>query len=305
MNRAAAQIGIPQPALSRQVRRLEEYLGGSLFDRDTHGVRLTALGSMVLDYANLIIDVVEDLEQDLTTHRLNLDTTLRVGWSTSSLSALLLHCLRELDPAQHMQITTSPATTQLVESLRSGHLDLVLLAEFGQPASSGHDAIGYIPIVDEPLLLAMPSGHPLVAEDQLSMAQLANEDWIISSGRDGCREAHRQLCQQFGFLPKITHDVPVTGPREDVIITQGSVTFVQASRPTRPGIALRPVVDLPISTRHLLAYRRDSAVAAKVPRLAALLTDSYWHHPPDRPTRNVPREPRDTDAPRRVPHAIP
>nr|WP_277356065.1 hypothetical protein [Streptomyces sudanensis] len=107
------------------------------------------------------------------------------------------------------------------------------------------------------------------------MADLACEDWISYTGPDACDEWLRQICAPHGFTPRITHDIAVAGPRCPVIRHQGCVALTQAYRPVQPGVLRRPVADLDLRVTHLVAYRRESWVAARIPKLVSLLSAAH------------------------------
>jgi hypothetical protein len=125
------------------------------------------------------------------------------------------------------------------------------------------------------VLLAVAAGRPTATAERLTMADLAGENWISCTGPDACDEGLRRLCAPYGFAPRITHDIVVSGPRCPVIRHQGCVALAQAYRPLQPGVVLRPVADLDMRVSHLVAYRKESWIAARIPKLVALLSAAH------------------------------
>ncbi|MFH8365824.1 LysR family transcriptional regulator [Streptomyces sp. NPDC018031] len=284
LNRAAIALGLPQPALSRQVRRLEQLLGGPLFERDSCGVRPTPLGTSVLDHADAIVRLSDNLGEQLRGHRVRQRSTVRVGWATSVLHESLLHCLRRLPFGGRLRVVTTDSSRNLAALLRSGEVDLAMRDHcvneepFGAPPAGGLPQDGVISDVvwgESPVHLALAATHPLAAAPVITMADLADEDWISVYGADGCHEKLRRLCGAYGFTPRISHDIPLSGPRCEVIRHQGSVALAQALRPVGPGVVCRPVADLTLRVRHSIAFRKDSRFAAQVPLLVEMLSAAF------------------------------
>ncbi|MFI6415413.1 LysR family transcriptional regulator [Streptomyces sp. NPDC050585] len=278
LNKAAAVLGLPQPALSRQIRRLEELFGGTLFERDQHGTRPTPLGSAVLEHAESIIRSLDDHQNRVRDHRMLRRRTLRIGGAASSVFyEPLLSSLRRLSADERVQIVTPHSTRELMDLLREGEIDIALRdhqsARGALPSHEG--AIAHTLWAESPVMIAVPADRPTATADRLTMADLADEDWISCTGPDACDEALRMLCASYGFAPRITHDIAVAGPRCAVIRHQGCVALTQAYRPLQPGVVRRPVADLDVRVRHLVAYRRESWIAARIPRLVTLLSAAH------------------------------
>ncbi|WP_431040890.1 LysR family transcriptional regulator [Streptomyces sp. P1-3] len=284
LNRAATALGLPQPALSRQVRRLEQLLGGPLFVRDCNGVRPTAFGVEVINHAESIVRVADRFGEQLRAHRLKQRSGVRVCWATSALHEPLLHCLRQLPGGGRPHIVVADSSRSLAGLLRTGDVDVALRdrCTSEEPADTrcasteqDGDPVSEIVWAESPVLLALAADHTLATAPAITMADLAEEDWISVYGPDRCHEELRRICGGFGFTPRISHDVPVSGPRSDVIRHQRCVTLVQAMRPMGPGVVRREIADLPLRVRHAVAFRRDSHFAAQIPLLVELLGRAY------------------------------
>lgn len=276
LNRASTHLELPQPALSRQVRRLENLLGGALFHRSKKGVQPTQLGSTVLAHAESVLSVCDSLSRELEAQRINQESTVRVGWATSSLPDLLLHSIRKLLPHEVIQVRVGDSTTQVAEWLDNGELDLALFMKVSDAKVCSSDLVGEFAIAEDEVLIALPAGHPLASKRVVRLVDLGDEEWIYHANRDGCQHFLPSVFGPLGITPKLVHNIPVAGPREDVVRCQGSVTFVQALRAPSPGIVRRPVTDLPFRSRHCLAFRKDGPIAPCIPLLGSSIIDAYW-----------------------------
>jgi DNA-binding transcriptional LysR family regulator len=278
LNKAATVLGLPQPALSRQIRRLEELFGGTLFERDQHGTRPTPLGNTVLEHAGSILRSFDDFGERVRDYRMVRRRTLRIGGAACGVFyEPLLSSLRRLPSEEHVQIVTPHSTRELMDLLREGEIDIALRdhQSVEGPPASGEGPIAHVPWAESPVLLAVAADRPPAVAERLTMADLACEDWISCTGPDACDEGLRRLCAAYGFAPRITHDIVVSGPRCQVIRHQGCVALTQAYRPLQPGVVRRPVVDLDMRVHHLVAYRKESWIAARVPQLISLLSAAH------------------------------
>ncbi|WP_134663440.1 MULTISPECIES: LysR family transcriptional regulator [unclassified Amycolatopsis] len=276
LNRAATELVLPQPALSRELRRIEELLGRALFERARAGVRPTPFGQLILDYADGILARTARIGPALAQHCAQRESALRVGWSETVLSGPLLRALETTGLGDRAEIRTAESTAEMLGWFGRGELDLAVLSEqcdVPLPPNTGR-----IDLAEDPLLMMLPDWHPLAARHEVDLAELEHERWISSTGPDRCREFLARVCGPYGFAPVIAHYVPVSGPRDEIVRYQGDVTLVQASRPLAPGVVHRPVPGLRARTSHFLLYREDSPVAARVSLLAGLILDAYHDH---------------------------
>ncbi|AXK33857.1 LysR family transcriptional regulator [Streptomyces armeniacus] len=275
LNRAAAGLGLPQPALSRQVRRVEELLGGALFERGSDGVRPTALGETVLTHAETIIRQFDELGHQVRHHQQHHRRTLRVAWSAGAMYEQLLYCLRRLCPDERLQIVAAGSSYELTRLLRDGEVDVALREQSTDRLFPCGDAVVEVPLAHIPVVAVLPERHRMASAARLSLADLADEEWISTSGPDRCHDFLNRLCGPYGFSPRVAYDIPVTGPRCEVVRHQRCVTLLQVSRALAPGVIQRYLPDLELSVRHSVAYRKDSRIAAYVPALVALLAQAY------------------------------
>ncbi|MFH8369549.1 LysR family transcriptional regulator [Streptomyces sp. NPDC018031] len=271
LNRAAAGLGLPQPALSRQIRRVERLLGGALFDRGATGARPTAYGTAVLEQARTILALLDDTAGELGRLRADAPGVVRVGWTSSALSGALMDWGEVQKPERRVQFVVADTSTELLGMLRTGELDAAVRVAGADCALLHTDDLAELALAESAMQVAVADDHPLARRDAVSMADLAGQEWISSSGRDNCMEWLRRTCRPYGFDPTITYDIPVTGPRPDVIRGNRCVSFVQSSLPPAEGVRHLPVADLGGRIRHSLVFRRRSSFTRHAPALARAL----------------------------------
>ncbi|EME64317.1 LysR family transcriptional regulator [Amycolatopsis decaplanina] len=276
LNRAAAGLGLGQPALSHQLRRIERMVGGSLFHRDQHGVRPTELGALILRRAKAIVLTFDELEHDFHRQEPETGESIRIGWNDSAITGSLLGGLRDLRPGEPFRTRTDTSRTRLLAQVANRGIDLALIMICGGRGLPVPPEVRTMTLVEEPSFVAVPAGHPLAGEQEIELAELAGEDWIVSSGGDGCRVVFREMCLAHGFDPRITHDVDIDTTREDLVGGGYGVALIQPTRPPSDGLAIRPLAGAPMCVRHVLAWREDGPCAPGVPELATEAKAGYW-----------------------------
>ena len=124
--RAAETLGVTQPAVSAQIKRLQMLLGGELFDKSAPGVTLTAKGEIVVSYARRMLSINDQI-LDLSSQSKGIDR-LRIGLPTGDHETALLRLMAKFradHPELHVQICNEPSDT-LMREFRRGEFDLVL-----------------------------------------------------------------------------------------------------------------------------------------------------------------------------------
>ena len=240
---AARVLGWTQSAVSRQVSSLEGALGGApLFDRLPRGVRLTEAGRVLVPHAEAVVESLRGAVRELTALRELAGGRVRFGAFATADSALVPHALaafRDRHPGVLLS-REEGLTPRLLERLTSGHLDLAIVSTTGRAPL---DAYELRHLLDESLYVAVPTGHPLVGQGPVRLAQLADADWISGSARPEGTLLDTALRQ--GFRPRVAHVVGEWTAKQGYVAAGLGVTLVPAlaADSVRPDIALLPVLD--------------------------------------------------------------
>ena len=170
LSRAAEALGMAQPPLSRAIARLERRLGVRLLDRDNRGVALTAAGETLLAEAERVLDAVAAAAHRTrrAAARPGLVVTGKPG-AASALLATIVEAYRATPGAVPVEILVSGFGEQ-VGLVRTGQADLAVV---GSPW--GESGLDSEPLVREARLAAFAATHPLAAQTDLSVADLAGE----------------------------------------------------------------------------------------------------------------------------------
>jgi LysR family transcriptional regulator, hydrogen peroxide-inducible genes activator len=173
---AALRCHVTQPALSMQVKELEQALGAPLIERTRRGALLTPAGIEVAHRARSILQSVRDLTDVARQHASVLSGPLRVGVIPTIGPYLLPSVLPRLhDAFPKLQLSLRETQTAvLVRELLAGSLDLLILAlPLNEPE------IEELPLFDDVFALALPTDHPLGACSSVAQAELSGEHLLL------------------------------------------------------------------------------------------------------------------------------
>jgi DNA-binding transcriptional LysR family regulator len=277
---AAARLGIAQPPLSQQIRRLEEKVGHPLFHREPGRVTLTAAGRELLPAAQRAL---ADLADGLAAARSagsGATGLLRIGFAASlALTVLpgLLRAYRERFPDVRLDIREMTSSPQLT-ALREGAIDIGLLRE----PPDDEAEFGFRVVLREPFVAVLPSGHPLAARQAVPLASLADAPFVLLPRAVGPQLHDRivGLCEEAGFTPRIAARA-VEWQTMCALVQAGlGVTLAPASirRIRLDGVAYRRIAPGDARTRVAVAWRRDDPSP-----LVAHLLSAVDHWPPEAP----------------------
>lgn len=173
--RAAERLHVSQPALSRMVKQLEAELGTELLDRSTHHVGLTAAGAAFLEEARAALSQLELAARAAREAGIEKPSPLRLGHTewTEELLAPLLRSFRRRVPGAELVISQTDRPWQGARLL-NGALDIVLSRTPAEDASLESQLV-----LDEPLVVALPSEHVLADAHEVNLAELAGEVFIL------------------------------------------------------------------------------------------------------------------------------
>ncbi|MBU6952648.1 MULTISPECIES: hydrogen peroxide-inducible genes activator [unclassified Hahella] len=214
--RAAERCFVSQPTLSVAVKKLEDELGVTLFERSKSHITVTDTGKRVVDQALRVLDQVSVIKDIAQAGKDQLSQPLRVGAIYTIGPYLFPHLMPELHRAapQMPLYIEENYTAVLREKLRHSELDAIIVAlPFNEPE------VVTLPLYDEPFVVLMPEDHPLSQYDEIDSEMLPAHDLLLLGPghcfRDQVLDACPELFNRMGKEP----------PRSDRpahIITEGS-----------------------------------------------------------------------------------
>jgi LysR family transcriptional regulator, transcription activator of glutamate synthase operon len=200
--RAAAREHVAQPALSQQIRRLEQEFGLALVDRTTRRMTMTEAGEYLVVRARRILAEVdaaraelEDLSGVQTGH-VTVGVMHTMGPIDVSLALAIFH---QRHPAVELTVREQ-SSEELAEMLRVDELDLAFLSVTERIESHG---LGLRQLVSEELMVILPADHPLGRRRRLRLAELAGEEFISYRQGARLRELLMSAGHQAGFEPRV------------------------------------------------------------------------------------------------------
>ncbi|MDQ8186316.1 LysR substrate-binding domain-containing protein [Pelagicoccus sp. SDUM812002] len=198
--RAAEKLNIAQPALSLQVRQLEEELGTQLFERVGRGVRLTDAGSLFWDYADRIVSLVDESAEATREHSALVRGRLRIGIAQTPnccFGPLVISAFKRRYPQVFVSLAEL-AADEIETSLLKGELDLGI--GFG-PCDSPN--LASETLYEERFVALAPRGHPWYNKKTISLKTLAQAELILLT-RDYCtRRIFEKTCDDLDVSLKV------------------------------------------------------------------------------------------------------
>lgn len=212
---AAERLGVPQPTLSRSLRRVEEEFGVRLFERERRGLRLNPLGGrLVLDAASTADVALQRAHEEIARSTDPETGLVRLAFlhsvSTSVLPALLGR-FRVHAPRVRFELRQE-GTPAILDDLRGGEAELAVIGP--RPAD---DALGWHLLEQQRLRLAVPPGHPKAGRRRISLKEAAEERFVAVQPSLEFRSLTDRLCRQAGFTPEIAFESSDLGTIEALV----------------------------------------------------------------------------------------
>src|SRR5580700_5993594 len=206
-SKAAQILGLAQPPLSQQIKRLEQLLGHRLFDRTTRGVKLTLAGQLLAERARSTIEKVHDDLAQVRRLGRGEEGTLTVGFSGSVMFTELpaaIETYRRRYPKVELRLRELTTHAQM-PALLDGTLDLAFMRD-GDPT----DGIDVVTMFKEPYVAVLPQSHPLARKRSLRVGDLRGEPFIFFARRMGPLAFDRTMacCERSGFRPNVVQEAP-------------------------------------------------------------------------------------------------
>ncbi len=202
--KAADEIYIAQPALSRQIMALEEELGVVLFDRNKRNVALTTAGEYFREECERILEDFERVKQRTSQIHKGEGGEIKIAHSSSSMQFLLPNILAKIQAEMPLMKTNLNETTNLygINALINRTIDVAFGPNMIVPKELNTRTI-YV----ENFVIILPQNHHLDVTNFESLVQLADENFILPPRNEssGYVESLEALCQSYGFIPKVAY----------------------------------------------------------------------------------------------------
>jgi molybdate transport repressor ModE-like protein len=264
VTKAAAALGLSQPSLSSQLRRIERVMGAPLFERSRGGMVPTDLGRKVLAKARSVLADMADLRTHNTATGDNAPVELRIGSMPGPLlAAIIPHIVRLYAQCGPLTVRTHTdgSAAALLRAVQQNRLDAALLMEtegYTTQTPEGLKRIVLVPV--EPIFVALSEQHPLAAKEIVDLGDLAGERWVCDPTDDFGTAYLRKACRDAGFEPNIAYEASDTSSARGFVSSGQCVFLAQAPFQEGHGIVVRPLAGDPLVQSRDLVWSDRSPV---------------------------------------------
>jgi DNA-binding transcriptional LysR family regulator len=202
--RAAAKLHVSQPALTKQIKRIEAKLGGLLFKRSTGGVATTLAGAAIIGRARFLLLEAQSVFSFAEKAVRGYTGTLRVGFGVATIPELIPRAVisfRKIYPEVHIEMRDMSTPSQ-VQSLLAGSIDVGFVR-----LPRNEPEIVCIPVLRDELVIVTPEGSDF--KPTQGLRALRDQDFLLisrSSSLSLYDHAHG-LCRRAGFAPRVIQEV--------------------------------------------------------------------------------------------------
>lgn len=269
LGRAAAGLGMSQPAATKLLQQAEEAFGTELFTRHARGMEPTPAGDVLIRFARHALVDFGSARQEIAALRSGLRGRLRLGTVPGALPGLLAPALAAYK-RQHPRVAVSlqvDTSDVLLAQLKRGDVDLVL----GRP-SEGHDEddLHIVPLLAEPQVVVARGGHPMASVPGVTLATLARCAWVLQPPGSPQRSRFEAALRESGLHMRLDITETASTVATTVLLEQSDMLAIMpaslAAHYARLGVLQVMPVTLPLNVPsiHLMLrrHRELSAVAA-------------------------------------------
>ncbi|HBY59440.1 MAG TPA: LysR family transcriptional regulator [Solibacterales bacterium] len=263
VSRAAARLFVTQPAVSRQLKELEEELGAALFERERNGVRLTEAGQTLLVHAREILRRSQKAADEVRAFSPSpRKRSLAIGYIASTPASYLTAVLigfGKRNPAIDVELRELQPAAQ-IEELRKGALDVALIGE--ACAELPRDQFEIRTVRRLPVQAVLPAGHSLAKRKAIALAELAADDFVGLAPRlfPGRNDFLRDACRQAGFEPRIRANAGSLSAVLGLIAAGRGLTLLPADAAAlpHPGAIFVKLSSPKLAAESVAAWRKDN-----------------------------------------------
>lgn len=273
--RAALQLGMTQSGLSQLVKTLEKRIGAPLIYRTTRSVSLTEAGEVYLKIARELIDGHRLADQKMADFLQGEEGVVRLGFVASAALGIIPTIAAKLQQAAPgIKLSLREMTSQeQLSRLKGGEIDVGVMREIREYAG-----LSIVPLVLEPLRLAVPKTHPLASMKQVSLAELRSENFVMfpRSSISFLHDHIHRLCHDAGFTPHVVEEamqfatiLGLVSSNAGIAIVPESIRAIQL-----PNVAFIPLKEPAAASQLYMARRAGERASPAAKRLVGIATSN-------------------------------
>lgn len=269
---AAAVLGSTPAKLALRIKRLERMIGAELLAAEPAGKLFTETGELLLEHASV---VVPQFDRMLTAARAGLQRSaarIRIGSVPTPVLPRLIREVSHRNPEAELAVRTGESAAELAGALLRDELDLGVLR---QDAVREHAALEWVSVATEPLVVGIPSGHPLGVPDSLTPAALSGQRCVLLD--QTVQPRTRALLAAFadaGADPRLCY---AESDWAALCLGYGAGILTVTAPPVTPmpDTAYRPLHCAATNSTLVLVWTQDGPLAGCLPRVRAAVTRAH------------------------------
>ncbi|MGD9942132.1 MAG: LysR family transcriptional regulator [Burkholderiaceae bacterium] len=254
ITRAADVLHLVQPAVSRQIKLLEEALGTPLFQRKRHGVELTEAGTILASHARRSLQELERARAEIAARSAPVSGIVTVGLLPSTcdlLSSRLVTAVERQHPGIRLRVSASYAG-DLQQMLEAGDIDLALLY-----APRHSEALQLRPLLDERLWVVGTPAQRLHRDRPFALSRLDGQRVVLPSAPHGLRRLVDHACALAGVTLDVVAETNSMNVQKNLVIGGHGLSILPSiavvGEVARGDLSAAPLCEPPLSRRIVLA----------------------------------------------------
>lgn len=277
VRRAAAEIGVSQPAITKGIQRLEKELGFPLFQRSSRGMALTAVAEQFHQRTQSLRANLGDAIKEAADLHLGAMGLLRVGVSPLYAQRLFVPACLQLHhqrPAARMRVNIN-LNDALLLALRRGDVDLSINA---LPSTTPED-LQAEPLIADDLCMVVRSDHPLLKRRRLKLADLAGAEWMLPGPGVAARRSVEGRLAEAGLPPpRVAVEVSNSAAQLMPLLLRSDLVSLMSEsmlpRGADPGLAVLPMAEARFARRIGVMTRQGAPLPPLAQRFLEILRET-------------------------------
>ena len=246
--KAAEQLFMTQPAVTFQVKQLEEHFNTRLFERSHGRIALTPTGQLVLEYAERILGLSAEMDKRVSELTGAISGPLMLGASTTIAEFILPRVLGEFK-ARHPQVQThmTVANSEIIENRVADHTIDLGLIESPSQLTSLHTEV----CCDDELVMICAPEYKLAGLESVTPQQITGEPYISRESGSGTRQFADNYFRQAGIAPEDLNIVMELGSPEAIkgVVETGLGIAIMSCATVAKDLRLGTLVAIPLAPR--------------------------------------------------------
>lgn len=270
---AADQLGVPQPTLTRRIRRVEKHFKAELFERSGAGLVLNARGKAAAEYILQALEKLDDASVEVSRLMDPERGTVRLDFMHSLGTWMVPDLLRTYrDDYPHVEFVLHQGPgAELVERVRADKCDVALVG----PRPKEDPDLGWLQLATQPLAVALPAAHELADDAPIHLREVAGEPWVGMLPGYGTRTLLDDLVRAEGFTPNFVFQSMELATVAGLVSAGLGVALLPLNDPYLQvsGICLRPI-DPPAHRELGMVWRKGASAAPPVDQFREFVSRS-------------------------------